>query len=78
MRNSSLNNSVQNYMLHTMYFLRHAWMGLISLFKLEVLLFHSTNLFLFLIMIMYLSSLPWLLSSIINTPVFQSARALDG
>lgn len=43
MRNSSLNNSVQNYMLHTMYFLRHAWVGLISLFKLEVLLFHSTK-----------------------------------
>lgn len=43
MRNSSLNSIVQNHMLHTMYFLRGVWMELISLFKLEVLLFHYTK-----------------------------------
>jgi len=42
MRNSSLNSLVENYLLHTIYFLRDAWMELISLFKLEVVLFHST------------------------------------
>lgn len=42
-RNSSLRSLVQNYMLHTTFFFRDAWIGLMSLMKLEALLFHSTT-----------------------------------
>lgn len=69
MRNSAPNSLEQNQMLHALHFFRADWTGLRSLFKLEMLLFHSYK------FILVPSSLAMFLYSFINYHVHQSAKS---